>query len=100
MSYYYVDDIEASLAVVHMIQECTKYVSIPTVVDGDELKQKLNNLDILHTTWTDNKMDDSSYQSEVYKRICGKYYVGEKGKLYTFVNISVVTCKNNIFFRN
>lgn len=83
MLYYYVEDIEASLAVVCMIQACVEYISIPTVVDGDELKQKLNNLDRLHTMWTDNKMGDTSYQSEVYKRICGKYYVGRKGKLCT-----------------
>lgn len=70
--YYYVEDIDASLILMHMLQACSKYFSVPTVVDGEELKQKLTTLNKLYMVFTDDKSNDNSYQSEIYKRICGE----------------------------
>jgi len=75
MAYYYVDDIDASLIVVHMLQSCSKYFPVPTVVDGVDLKYKLNTLNKLYTIWVDDKLKNSSYQSEIYKRICGEFTI-------------------------
>lgn len=73
MAYCYVEDIDTSLIVVHMLQTSSKYFPIPTVIDGEDLKQKLKTLNKLYRIWIEDKLNDSSYQSEVYKRICGEY---------------------------
>jgi len=75
MAYYYVDDIDASLILVHMLQSCSKYFPVPSVVDGVDLKYKLNTLNKLYTIWVDDKLNNSSYQSEIYKRICGEFII-------------------------
>jgi len=72
MAYYYVEDIDSSLIVVHMIQTCSKYFPVPTVTDGEDLQYKLRTLNKLYTMWIEEQFNDSSYQSEIYKRICGK----------------------------
>lgn len=71
--YYYVEDIDTSLVVVHMLQTCKKYFSVPMVVECEELRHKLENLDKLLKMWTEGSIENSSYQSEVYKRICGTH---------------------------
>lgn len=77
-AYYYVEDVDASLEVLRLIQACIKYLDGPTAVDGDELKRKLDYLDRLWTTWTHRGAggtdDCSSCPSEVYKQVCGEYY--------------------------
>jgi len=75
MTYYYVEDVEASLEVLQMIQTCTNYFPVPTTVNGDKLKKKFENLDKLYAIWTKYELNDSSYQSEVYKRVCGKFTI-------------------------
>lgn len=72
MAYYYVEDIDSSLFVVNMIQTCSKYFPVPTVTDGEDLQYKLRTLNKLYTMWIEEQLNDSSYQSEIYKRICGK----------------------------
>lgn len=71
MKYYYVDDMDTSFTIIQMLQECSKFFSIPMVVN-EELKQKFENLDKLCTMWTDGSIYDNSYQSDIYKQICGK----------------------------
>lgn len=73
MAYYYVEDVEGSHAVMRMLQACSEYFSVPTVFDGEELKQKLNILNELYAKWTSDKLFDTSYHSGVYKLVCGKY---------------------------
>lgn len=73
MAYYYVEDIEASMTVLNILKVCSRYFPVHTNIDGNELKQKLNYLNMLYTMWTENVIVDSSYQSEVYRQICGKY---------------------------
>lgn len=75
MAYCYVDDIDASLIVVHMLHSCSKYFPVPTAIDGEDLKYKLNTLNKLYTLWVDDKLNDSSYQSEIYKTICGEFII-------------------------
>lgn len=72
MAYYYAEDIDSSLIVVHMIQTCLKYFPVPTVTDGEDLQYKLRTLNKLYTMWIEDQLNDISYQSEIYKRICGK----------------------------
>lgn len=73
MAYYYIDDVEGLQAVMHMLRACSVYFSVPTIVDGEELKEKLRILNELCAIWTEDKLDDSSYPSDVYKLVCGKY---------------------------
>lgn len=72
MAYYFVDNFEASADVVNKLQDCSMYFPVPQTVDGDELKRKIEILSVLHATWTNNTEDVYSYQSEVYRQICGK----------------------------
>lgn len=72
MAYYFVDDIDASLAIMQMLQTCSKYFPAPSAANEEELKQKMGILSKLHKMWTEDSKGDSSYQSEVYKRVCGK----------------------------
>lgn len=90
MAYYYVEDIEASMIVLHILKVCSKYFPVPTIIDGIELKQKLDYLNKLYTIWTENIIEDSSYQSEVYKHICGNYqcyYVINEKKIRQHIDV-------------
>lgn len=73
MAYCYVDNIDASLIVLHMLQSSSKYFPVPTLMDDEDLKYKLNTLKKLYTTWVDDNLSDSSYQSAIYKGICGEF---------------------------
>lgn len=72
MAYYYIEDIDSSLIVMHMIQTCSTYFPVLTVADGEDLQYKLRTLNKLYTMWIEEQLNDCSYQSEIYKRICGK----------------------------
>lgn len=63
--YYFMDDMDASTVVMHMLQACYKYF----VVDGRSLTEKLNNLDKLRSMWNDGMGD--TYETQVYKNVCG-----------------------------
>jgi len=91
MAYYYVDDVDASLVVVRVLQACSKYFAVPTVADGEELSRKLDDLETLYRMWTEDRVDDS-YQSEVYKRICGKFYDSTKVKRNKYIERSIALC--------
>ncbi|KAL5245329.1 hypothetical protein ACI65C_012739 [Semiaphis heraclei] len=73
MAYCYVDNIDASLIVLHMLQSSSKYFPVPTLMDDEDLKYKLNTLKKLYTTWVDDNLSDSSYQSAIYKGICDMF---------------------------
>ncbi|VVC39951.1 Protein phosphatase 2A, regulatory B subunit, B56,Armadillo-type fold [Cinara cedri] len=61
---------DSSSTVVQMLQTCKLYFSVPMGVDCIELIHKIDNLNKLHMMWTEDCLEDCSYQSEVYKRIC------------------------------
>lgn len=67
--YYFMDDMDASMVVMHMLQACYKYF----VVDGRRLMEKLNNLDKLRSMWNDGMGD--TYETKVYKNVCGNYEI-------------------------
>ncbi|XP_050540329.1 uncharacterized protein LOC126904968 [Daktulosphaira vitifoliae] len=69
MNYYYNEEMESIETILKMLKVCSKYFPVPTIVEDQELKQKMNNLSILHNMWS-NKLLDSLYPSEVYKQVC------------------------------
>jgi len=95
MAYCYVDDIDASLNILHMLQSSSKYFPVPTIIDGEDLIYKLNTLNKLYTIWVDdNLLSDSSYQSAIYNGICGEFIneIFISKKYYNNIYLNIDNC--------
>ncbi|XP_050426705.1 serine/threonine-protein phosphatase 2A 56 kDa regulatory subunit beta isoform-like [Adelges cooleyi] len=70
MVYYFNEDMESVETIVSVLKVCSKYFSVPTIIDDPKLKQKIAYLNNLKSVWSNNQIEDCVYPSEVYKQIC------------------------------